>query len=749
MSAPPPAAAGRAFVFPFPGLRPFQPGEEHMFFGRESQVHTMVDRLARARILAVVGSSGSGKSSLVNCGLRPALHHGLMAKAGSAWRVAHFRPGGNPIREMALALARDGLAFDGLDTMGVPLEDMTEATLRMSRLGLVDLYQEAYPRGGPNLLVVADQFEELFRFRQTAGPGVRSGRGARQDAVAFVNLLLEAHRQRAFPIYVVLTMRSDFLGDCAQIPGLAEAINEGQYLVPRLTRDERRLAITGPVAVGGGRICPTLASRLVNDAGDNPDQLSVLQHALNRTWMRWQKYGEPDSMITPAQYTEIGTMAQALDTHADKAYGELTSDRERLICEKMFRALTDMGSDGRGVRRPTRLGVLCALCEASEAELVRVIDVFRKPSRSFLMPPIAEALHADSVVDISHESLMRVWKRLSTWKEEEARSVRLFRRLVESAGLFERGQTSLAQDPELQTALNWREEARPSAIWADRYGGGLDSAMHFLDASEAKRAHEREEAAARHKRRTLRAQVTLGSIVVAALFLSYAGAHRKATLAHAGEVAAQQRAFEAYATVATTIALTEHQERVLTSVQDATYFAADEVRSPGLFSVRGGLEVKVSSGAANPEVMFGGGASEDAKGGSADVATFFADGRPAGYRHWIEWDTRDVVRPGAVEIVAGHDGQTPEGFRLRRAFSRFILSSRIAGENEWTQLVDFTPPLPYGQGLSETTLAVCLALESPRSANQFRAEFVQAVDVYGQFSGPRVIRLDATASGCP
>jgi len=742
MTAAPPA--GRPFVFPFPGLRPFQPGEEHMFFGRESQVHTMVDRLARARLLAVVGSSGSGKSSLVNCGLRPALHQGLMARAGSAWRVAHFRPGGNPIREMALALARDGLAFDGLDTMGMRLEDMAEATLRMSRLGLVDLYQEAYPRGGPNLLVVADQFEELFRFRQTRGPGGKWARDGRQEAMAFVNLLLEAHRQRAFPIYVVLTMRSDFLGDCAEIPGLAEAINEGQYLVPRLTRDERRLAITGPVAVGGGRICPTLASRLVNDVGDNPDQLSVLQHALNRTWMRWQKHGDPDGMITPAQYTEIGTMAQALDTHADKAYGELASERERLICEKMFRALTDMGSDGRGVRRPTRLGVLCALCEASEAELVRVIDVFRKPSRSFLMPPIAEGLHADSVVDISHESLMRVWGRLRTWKEEEARSVRLYRRLVESAGLFERGQTSLAQDPELQTALNWREEARPSPIWAERYGGGLDSAMRFLDASEAKRATERKEAAARQKRKTLKGQVILGSIVVTALWLASTGAHRRAMLAHAVEIAA----FEQYSTVATTIALTEHEERIRTSVQNATYFAAAEVRPPGLFTVRGGLEVRVSSGAANPEVMFGGGAPEGAQGGSADVATFFADGRPAGYRHWIEWDTRDVVRPEAVDIVAGHDDQTPDGFSWRRAFSRFILFSRMAGERDWTQLADFTPPLPYGHGPSGTSLAVCLALASPRDANQFRAEFVQAVDVYGQFSGPRVIRLDATASGC-
>ena len=97
---------------PFPGLRPFRDDEEHLFFGRESQVDAMVDKLAATRFLAVVGTSGSGKSSLVNCGLRPALHGGLMVSAGTAWRIAQFRPGSDPIGEMARELARKGVFKD-------------------------------------------------------------------------------------------------------------------------------------------------------------------------------------------------------------------------------------------------------------------------------------------------------------------------------------------------------------------------------------------------------------------------------------------------------------------------------------------------------------------------------------------------------------------------------------------------------------------------------------------------------------
>src|SRR5215475_9454735 len=106
---------------PYPGLRPFREEEEYLFFGRERQVDVMVNALAEARFLAVVGTSGSGKSSLVNCGLRPALHRGLMARAGTAWRVAQFRPGSNPLRAMASALAREGVLFHRYEAGSVPL----------------------------------------------------------------------------------------------------------------------------------------------------------------------------------------------------------------------------------------------------------------------------------------------------------------------------------------------------------------------------------------------------------------------------------------------------------------------------------------------------------------------------------------------------------------------------------------------------------------------------------------------------
>ncbi|WNM62262.1 nSTAND1 domain-containing NTPase [Candidatus Nitrospira neomarina] len=468
---------------PFPGLRPFHEDEVHLFFGRESQVDAMVDKLAATRFLAVVGTSGSGKSSLVNCGLRPALHGGLMARAGTAWRMAQFRPGSDPLREMSRALAKDGVLFRDYQAGGLSLADIVDTTLRMSKLGLIDIVEQARLGEGVNLLVVVDQFEELFRYRQLGAGGDEKDSDISEQATAFVNLLLEAGNQTQHPIYVVLTMRSDFLGDCAQFPGLAEAINAGQYLVPRMTRDERRAAISGPVGVGGAKISPVLLTRLVNDVGDNPDQLSILQHALNRTWAHRENGGSGDGPLDLTHYEAIGSMAHALDQHAEKAYAELGTERQQQICEKLFKALTDTATDPRGVRRPTTLATLCALAEATEAEVTAVIDVYRKPSRSFLMPPAGDALEAHTVIDISHESLMRVWQRLIRWADEEAQSAATYRRLEDTAKRWQVNDEAYLQSPGLDYVLKWRDDEQPTATWTRRYGTDFELSMRYLEKS--------------------------------------------------------------------------------------------------------------------------------------------------------------------------------------------------------------------------------------------------------------------------
>jgi energy-coupling factor transporter ATP-binding protein EcfA2 len=470
-------------INPFPGLRPFEASEYRLFFGREGQSDALIARLQRSRFLAVVGTSGSGKSSLVRAGLLPALRGGMMAGAGSAWRICIMRPGSDPIGNLALALAdKDVLLAAGAGLSAAEAEAVIEATLRRGALGLVDAVRQARLEPHEKLMVVVDQFEELFRFR-----AARAASSTGDDAAAFVKLLLEAAQQSELPIYVVPTMRSDFLGDCAQFQGLPEAINDGQYLIPRMTRDERRFAITGPVGVTRGKITEPLVNRLMNDVGDNPDQLPILQHALMRTWDYWKLHRRNGEPIGLEHYEAIGTMSEALSEHADEAFSELPDERSRLIAERLFKALTERGADNREIRRPTSLKDICAIANASPAEVGAVIDVFRAAGRSFLMPSAGVALTPETVIDISHESLIRNWDRLQAWVKDEAESARIYRRLAGAATDYHQGVGGLLDDVTLQYVLKWQERSKPTWHWGVRYHPEYNTAMSYLELSTASR----------------------------------------------------------------------------------------------------------------------------------------------------------------------------------------------------------------------------------------------------------------------
>ncbi len=498
---------------PFPGLRSFKTKEENLFFGREKQVNELLQKLRCHRFLAVVGTSGSGKSSLVRAGLLPALHSGFMVQAGSSWRIAVLCPGNAPIYNLAKALNKPEILANNGDEEDEDTRALViETTLERGALGLVEVVRQARLSASENLLIVVDQFEELFRFQTAPNRDDAEEKASAEEASAFVKLLLEAVKHPEISIYVVLTMRSEFLGDCAQFRDLPETINDSQFLIPRMTRDQLRFAIEGPVAVGGAKITPRLVNRLLNDMGEHPDQLPILQHALMRTWDYWMDAEPFDGLIDVQHYEAIGGVTTALSRHADEIYAGLSNDDEREIAETLFKRLTDKGPYGREIRRPSKLKEICEVTNAAQEKVIRIVDKFRAPGCSFLMPTLSEALTLETTLDISHESLMRIWDRLQNWVEEERQSAQIYRRLAESASLYEQGKTGLCINPELTIALNWLKDNHPNKAWAKRYNQHFDKASEYLEASgkahdtEIKRQEQDKEAKLKQKEEEVREQ---------------------------------------------------------------------------------------------------------------------------------------------------------------------------------------------------------------------------------------------------
>lgn len=462
---------------PFPGLRPFSIDECHLFFGREGHADEILDKLSQNRSVTVLGYSGSGKSSLMYCGVIPMLYGGFMTQTSPNWKIVRTRPGSSPIDNLTEAIL-DLLADEGRmqDEDRQLHKAVIGSVLRSGSNGLVEITSYIQTQVSENVFFLIDQFEELFKYKDS------KVEDAENESVEYVNLILNAVKQSNKPAYVALSMRADFIGKCADFSGLTELVNGSNYLVPQMTREQKRLVIEGPVAVAGGRITQRLVKRLLSDIGTNQDQLPILQHALMRTWNYWVSYREPGEPMDLRHYNAVGQISQALSLHANEAYDELGTN-DRFIAERLFKSITEKTLESQGTRRATQIGMLAELCEVSEDELINVVDKFRQSGRSFLMPSYQFPLTSESVIELSHESLMRIWNRLSGWVDEEYESARMYKRVSDAAAMYQIGKTSLWRPPDLQLALNWQKKQNPTRVWAQRYDIAFERAIVFLDTS--------------------------------------------------------------------------------------------------------------------------------------------------------------------------------------------------------------------------------------------------------------------------
>jgi tetratricopeptide (TPR) repeat protein len=510
---------------PFPGLRPFGFADRAFFFGRERQAFALYRLVENGRFIAVIGSSGSGKSSLVLAGLQGLLADETADPGGPTWAFLDMRPGGAPIARLASALSKLS-AKDSPDQVA-RRRDRIEWTLRQSSFSFESALEEAGGLNGRSLLLVVDQFEELFRFG-LAGLGHRRGvEEARQrdEATQFVQILLDADRRRIENVRVLITIRSDFIGDCAYFHGLPEAVSATQYLAPNLTRSQLEDAIRKPVEKAGGTIEPELVERLLNDCGDELDQLPVLQHCLMRLWDRAgaETPAGGARRLTRRTYDDIGRMGEALSRHADEILGRCAG-KERAV-EQAFRALSEVDREGRAIRRALRFDTLLAETGVNEPDLRGALDRFRAPNCSFLLPSLSASptLGPDERIDIGHEALLRRWKKIAGgtepidpktgrasqgWLGEEKSDGERYHWLESLLDGDAGGERATLDDPE--RTKEWWERLPRTAAWADRYGGKFDQVKTLIDAAiEAKR----------RSRRNRRLTAALGAVA----FLAAAG----------------------------------------------------------------------------------------------------------------------------------------------------------------------------------------------------------------------------------
>jgi WD40 repeat protein/DNA-binding SARP family transcriptional activator len=472
------AAPGQRLVCPYKGLAPFEAADAEFFFGRERLVDELDARLADAPLLAIVGASGSGKSSLLQAGLLPALASGMLP--GSArWRQVLLRPGERPMAELARAL---GGALPEI-IAGLP--------------------------SGERVVVAVDQLEEVF-----------AASVAEEERRAFLDALVEAAWDPDRRAAILVALRADFFGRLVAHVELADLAGANHVLLGPMSTTELRRAIVGPTERVGLEVEPELVGALVGDVAGEPGGLTLLSTALLDLWLE-----KEEGALTLTAYERTGGVRGAVGRHAEAAFGAL-DDASRQVARRILMRLA-AGGETLTRRRATRP----ELDADQDEHVARVLDT--------LIEKRLLVAH-DDTVELVHEALLERWPRLAAWLEEDAQGRRLRQHLSQAAADWEtrgRDPGELYRGARLAAALEWAENAEAEAGLNRREREFLEESR-LASAHES----ERQRRANRRLRAALLTAVAVLGLAVAAGLVALdqrGNARTQATAAVADRLGAQ------------------------------------------------------------------------------------------------------------------------------------------------------------------------------------------------------------------
>lgn len=488
---------------PYKGLRAFGQADADDFFGRRALVEELVARLAEAhpwaRFLAVVGPSGSGKSSVVSAGLVPALRYGAIEGSGN-WYIVEMVPGNAPLRQLEAAL---------LSVAQRPPSDLHEMLASDPR-GLVWAADRVIGNEDTELLLVIDQFEEVFTLVESE-----------RERTHFLHLLQQAATAENSRVRIVITLRADFYDRPLLYENTAQLVQARTQIVLPLNTTEIQAAVTGPAQRQGVQVDADLLAEISNDVSDGPGSLPLLQYALTELFR--QRDGK---RLTLAAYRKIGGLFGTLAKTADDVYNTLSPQHQQLA-RQIFIRLVTLGEGTEDTRRRVRRAELLTLSDADDVNAV--LDAFGKVR---LLTFDAELGTREPMVEVAHEALIQTWGLLRGWIQDSREDIRLQRQLAALAADWEaegRNASYLARGSRLQQLVERVNES--SVVLAA-------GELAYIEASQAEAARqaeaervrqEREARLERRSRNVLRALVvvfllaTIGALALTAFALGERG----------------------------------------------------------------------------------------------------------------------------------------------------------------------------------------------------------------------------------
>ena len=418
---------------PYPGLRSFRQDEDLFFFGREDQISESLNILEKSSFMAVIGHSGCGKSSFVFAGLWPSIEGGFLVNAEENWRLIHMDPGKTPLENLSRALVDTDSEKQNIEY------NFILASLKKGEKGLFHTLTEKELPENTNLLIIVDQFEQLFLFKDVIGEN---------NTKQFLSLLScvinekdKRLEQKNIRIFVVITIQSDFLGECASIaPEIFHKIMKYNTLLSYIDRNQLRDIVKKPAFVSGITIKAPVIEAIFNKYERNQFYLPLVQHVLMRMWIRQSKKVFSQIVFSYKEYMDVGGIEKALFNHAEKLYNHFNKHQQR-IAQSIFTSIMNCFGTTFEQHKPISVLQLSAVIDAQPTEIEKVLNVFVKAENSFL----TRSLHTDPMIDICNTALIQCWPLLKQWLTEEHQNIHKFKQ-IESYGSMSQNDRLILHD---------------------------------------------------------------------------------------------------------------------------------------------------------------------------------------------------------------------------------------------------------------------------------------------------------------
>ena len=483
---------------PFPGSRPFFSAEDQLFFGRDKAVSELLEILLKRRFVAVVGASASGKTSLIQSGVIPA----LLADMKREWVPVFIRPGRRPMESLIRG-------FQRVFSKNISESDV-HSFLKSSR-SVSDFLMEK-DLGNFHYFLVVDQFEELFTW-PVAQKKRKSGKNP--DSIHFINHLMKLVDAAEPQIYLILSIRSDFLDYCSSYRELTEHLNKSKYLLPQMNRNDLKEAILEPFRVAGATVESGFEEYLMSDMEEVEPHMPLLQHALKQTWNHWKSRGITNLPVSLEDYQATGALRNGLSRDLENLYQSLEFYQKE-ICERIFKTVAFKTDRQEAYSRRTSLGNIARIAQVKVERVIEVVEIFDKAGHPFLGYQHSAPLSSESRIELSHESLIIIWDRLRQWVNEEDESIRMYLKLSKASALYQQGKGVLLEAAELQKAIDWKKLHNPTPAWGIQFNPAFERAMVFLNTSEEDYIWtEKRKIILQRRKRILNRSIIFGSIVIA------------------------------------------------------------------------------------------------------------------------------------------------------------------------------------------------------------------------------------------